>query len=48
MVLIMFISNNRAVMGKRTNSRLINILGWIATAIMFAAVIALVLTWGKG
>jgi Mn2+/Fe2+ NRAMP family transporter len=48
MVLIMFISNNRLVMGDRTNSLPINILGWIATVIMFVAAIALVMTWGKG
>ena len=47
MVLIMLISNNHSVMGKRTNSLPINILGWIATAAMFAAAISLVLTWGK-
>jgi NRAMP (natural resistance-associated macrophage protein)-like metal ion transporter len=48
MVLIMLISNNREIMGERTNSLPINILGWIATAVMFVAAIALVLTWGKG
>ena len=48
MVLIMLISNNRKIMGNRTNSLPINILGWIATAVMFAAAIALVFTWGKG
>jgi NRAMP (natural resistance-associated macrophage protein)-like metal ion transporter len=48
MVLIMLISNNRSIMGDRTNSLPINILGWIATAVMFAAAIALMLTWGKG
>jgi len=48
MVLIMLISNNRKIMGRRTNSLPTNILGWIATAAMFAAAIALVWTWGKG
>jgi NRAMP (natural resistance-associated macrophage protein)-like metal ion transporter len=48
LVLIMLISNNREIMGERTNGLAINVLGWIATAIMFAAAIALVLTWGKG
>jgi Mn2+/Fe2+ NRAMP family transporter len=47
MVLIMLISNNRSVMGDRTNNLPINVLGWIGTAVMFAAAIALVLTWGK-
>jgi NRAMP (natural resistance-associated macrophage protein)-like metal ion transporter len=47
MVLIMLISNNSSVMGDRTNSLPINVLGWIATAAMFAAAIALMLTWGK-
>jgi Mn2+/Fe2+ NRAMP family transporter len=44
----MLISNNREIMGERTNGLAINVLGWIATAVMFAAAIALVLTWGKG
>jgi NRAMP (natural resistance-associated macrophage protein)-like metal ion transporter len=48
MVLIMLISNNRSVMGHRTNSTPINILGWIATGLMFVAAIALVVTWGQG
>jgi NRAMP (natural resistance-associated macrophage protein)-like metal ion transporter len=48
MALIMLIANNRAVMGDRTNGMPINILGWIATGLMFAAAIALVVTWGKG
>jgi NRAMP (natural resistance-associated macrophage protein)-like metal ion transporter len=47
MVMIMLIANNRGVMGERTNGRPINILGWLATLAMFAAAIALVLTWGK-
>jgi NRAMP (natural resistance-associated macrophage protein)-like metal ion transporter len=48
MVVIMLISNNRSIMGSRTNSLPTNILGWIATAAMFAAALALVFTWGKG
>jgi NRAMP (natural resistance-associated macrophage protein)-like metal ion transporter len=47
MVMIMLIANNRGVMGKRTNGLTINVLGWLATLAMFAAAIALVLTWGK-
>jgi Mn2+/Fe2+ NRAMP family transporter len=48
MVMIMLIANNHDVMGKRTNDLPINVLGWLATLAMFAAAIALVLTWGKG
>jgi NRAMP (natural resistance-associated macrophage protein)-like metal ion transporter len=48
MVVIMLISNNRSVMGNRTNGVLTNVLGWIATILMFAAALALVLTWGNG
>jgi NRAMP (natural resistance-associated macrophage protein)-like metal ion transporter len=46
LVIIMLISNNRGVMGGRVNGRWTNILGWTATALMFAAATALVLTWG--
>jgi NRAMP (natural resistance-associated macrophage protein)-like metal ion transporter len=48
MVLIMLVANNRAIMGERTNGTPTNVLGWLATLAMFAAAIALVLTWGKG
>ncbi|MBV8841610.1 MAG: Nramp family divalent metal transporter [Bryobacterales bacterium] len=45
MLLIMFMTNNRTIMGDHVNSRGINILGWITTATIFAATIALVVTW---
>ncbi|PYS93680.1 MAG: iron transporter [Acidobacteria bacterium] len=46
LVVIMLISNNRRVLGKRINGRLANVLGWGATAMMFAAAAGLLLTWG--
>ncbi len=48
LVVIMLVSNNKAVMGKRVNSRSINALGWTTAAVMFAAAVALVVTWGQG
>ncbi len=48
LVVIMLVSNNKAVMGKRVNSRSINVLGWATAAVMFAAAVALVVTWGQG
>ena len=47
MVLIMLVSNNRAVMRDRVNGLGLNILGGVATLLMFAAAIALVLSWGQ-
>jgi NRAMP (natural resistance-associated macrophage protein)-like metal ion transporter len=47
LVLVMLVANNPAVMGKRTNRWVSNLLGWITTALMFAAAIALVVTWGR-
>jgi NRAMP (natural resistance-associated macrophage protein)-like metal ion transporter len=47
MVLIMLVANNSAVMQDRVNGVGINILGWLATLVMFAAAIALVLTWSQ-
>lgn len=41
LLLIMIVSNSRKVMGEQTNSRVVNILGWIATALMFAAAIGM-------
>jgi NRAMP (natural resistance-associated macrophage protein)-like metal ion transporter len=46
-VLIMLVSNNRKIMGKRTNGPLTNILGWLTAAIMIAAAVGMFLTWGK-
>jgi Mn2+/Fe2+ NRAMP family transporter len=45
LVLIMLVSNNREIMRDRINGTGINILGWVGTAAMFAAAIALVATW---
>jgi NRAMP (natural resistance-associated macrophage protein)-like metal ion transporter len=45
LVIIMLISNNQKVMGKRTNGKLTNVLGWLTTVVMFAAAICLILTW---
>ncbi len=45
LLLILRMTNNRKVMGERVNGRGINTLGWLATITMFAATLALVLTW---
>jgi NRAMP (natural resistance-associated macrophage protein)-like metal ion transporter len=45
LVLLMLASNNRAIMGERTNGPLLNAIGWISTAVMTAAVIGLIATW---
>jgi Mn2+/Fe2+ NRAMP family transporter len=42
MLIIMFISNNKKIMGKHTNSKFINIAGGMATLIMGVAGIALI------
>ena len=47
LVMLMLISNNRKIMGKRTNTALVNALGWSATVVMFAAAIGLLVTWGQ-
>jgi Mn2+/Fe2+ NRAMP family transporter len=44
MLLIMLATNNRSVMGNRVNGRGINLLGWLTTALIFSATIALVVT----
>jgi NRAMP (natural resistance-associated macrophage protein)-like metal ion transporter len=45
LLLIMLMTNNRKIMGKQTNGRGINVLGWITTAAIFSATICLVITW---
>ena len=44
LVVVMLVSNNRKVMGERTNGRRLNALGWGTTAVMAIAAIALVVT----
>ncbi len=47
LVIIMLVSNNKKVMGKRVNGPLTNFLGWATAAIMSAAALGMFLTWGK-
>jgi Mn2+/Fe2+ NRAMP family transporter len=47
LVLIMLVANSKRVMGKHTNGRWINVLGWGATGARFAAAAGLVLTLGQ-
>lgn len=47
LAVIMMIANNKEVMGDRTNGVLTNLCGWVSTGLMFAAAIALILTWGN-
>ena len=47
MVLIMLVANHHGVMGKRRNGRWINVLGWAATLVMFAAAICLIATFNQ-
>jgi Mn2+/Fe2+ NRAMP family transporter len=45
LIVVMMVSNNKRVMGARTNGRLTNIIGWLAAAVMFAAAIGMFVTW---
>jgi Mn2+/Fe2+ NRAMP family transporter len=45
LLLMMLMTNRRRVMGNKTNSVLLNIVGWTTTAIMFTASLALIWTW---
>ena len=47
LAVLMFVANNKAVLGKHVNGRLTNVMGWITTVTMFIAALALLLTWGK-
>lgn len=46
LIVIMFVANNKKVMGNKVNGVWTNVLGWITTVVMFAAAMALILTWG--
>lgn len=45
MLLIMRMTNNPAIMGKRVNGPAINVLGWITTITTFAGAAGLVVSW---
>ena len=45
LLMIMLLTNDRRVMADHVNGRGINILGWITTALVFAATAALVVVW---
>jgi len=45
MVLIMVMTNQRKIMGDRTNRRAINIFGWGTTAVIWAASIGLIVSY---
>ena len=47
LIVVMLVANNKKVMGARTNGLFANIVGWLATAVMFAAAIGMFLTWGN-
>jgi len=36
-----------SIMGRRVNGPALNFFGWLTTGAMFAAAVALVLTWGR-
>jgi Mn2+/Fe2+ NRAMP family transporter len=45
MLLILLMTTNRDIMGKRVNGRAITVLGWITTIVIFAASVGLMITW---
>jgi Mn2+/Fe2+ NRAMP family transporter len=45
MLLIMIMTNRRAIMGDRTNRRAINILGWATTVTIWAASLCLIVSY---
>ena len=44
----MLVSNDRSVMGGRTNGRLLNVVGWTTTVVMGVAAAVLVATTALG
>jgi len=46
LVIIMLVSNNPKVMGKRVNGRLTNFIGWTTTVVMGVAALGILVTWG--
>lgn len=48
MLLVMLVGNNRKIMGGEVNGFWLNLLGWLATAVMVAAALAFFATSGRG
>jgi Mn2+/Fe2+ NRAMP family transporter len=46
--MIMLISNNRMIMQNKTNGKISNVLGWIATIAMGLAAVALLVSFSAG
>ena len=44
LILVMLISNDPRAVGERTNGRLLNAVGWVTTAVMCLAAVALLVT----
>ena len=45
MLLILLMTNNRALMGERGTAAWTNVLGWVTVVAIFSASIGLVATW---
>jgi Mn2+/Fe2+ NRAMP family transporter len=45
LLLLMLMTNNRAIMGAQVNSRALNGLGWGTTGVIFAVTVGLVISW---
>jgi len=45
LLLVLLMTNNSRIMGDQANSRLMNIMGWLTTAVIFSASVGLVATW---
>jgi Mn2+/Fe2+ NRAMP family transporter len=43
--MIMKIANDKKTLGKKTNGKLSNVLGWFTTVIMGVAVLFMISTW---
>ncbi len=47
MLLLMQMTNNRRIMGRWVNTRMLNILGWLTTVAIFSAAVGLIYFWIK-
>ncbi|TWB48471.1 NRAMP (natural resistance-associated macrophage protein)-like metal ion transporter [Rhizobium sp. ERR 922] len=45
LLLLLFMTNNKAIMGEHVNSRLMNVAGWLTVLAIFSASAGLVVTW---
>ena len=47
LIIIMFVANNKAVLGPNVNGLAMNVMGWLTTLVILTAAAALIVIWSS-